>query len=484
MKISACVIVKNEEKNLPIWLANMQQLADELIVVDTGSTDNSQAIAAAGGAKVYDFCWCNDFAAAKNYALEQARGEWIVFLDADEYFAQETIRQLPQVLKQCTKDKSIAMIWCRLINIDCDDNNRIIDTMLQARVFRNDPAIRFTGKIHERLMNTKGDKKMIVRDNLVIFHTGYSRSIFLRKAQRNYGLLQEQMHQAATQAEKDLLMPYLADNYMALGRYTEVIQCARRAIAADIKLIGEEGHFHELIFSALQRLGRPLSEQIAILDEAVALYPGEASFVFEKGYVLWQNKQYLESEALLQQGLQLRQDFQAELARGKVTSDNSLRLLPSVYLALGDIYYHKGDKVEAATSFIQGLNIHKYNVSLLHALYRCVKDLPAVEIIQIFQRIYKRPDDNAFLQESLQGIWALQLARYYGQSIQPEEYANQFLEEAMYDKAESIAANLVAEVAVEVTKMCIDDSAEGACKGILNTLLPYKYQLLLQEGDE
>ena len=82
--VSACVIAKNEERNLPRWLDSMREVADELIVVDTGSTDATVALAEQAGARVFHFTWIDDFAAAKNYALDQARGRWILFLDADE----------------------------------------------------------------------------------------------------------------------------------------------------------------------------------------------------------------------------------------------------------------------------------------------------------------------------------------------------------------------------------------------------------------
>ena len=85
-KTSACVIVRNEEENLPRWLQCMANLADELVVVDTGSTDKTVEMAKTAGARVFSFPWCNDFAAAKNYAIEKARGMWIFFLDADEYW--------------------------------------------------------------------------------------------------------------------------------------------------------------------------------------------------------------------------------------------------------------------------------------------------------------------------------------------------------------------------------------------------------------
>ena len=70
MKLSACVIVKDEEANLPNWLSCMARVADEMVVVDTGSVDRTREIAAQAGARVYEYDWQKDFAAAKNYALE------------------------------------------------------------------------------------------------------------------------------------------------------------------------------------------------------------------------------------------------------------------------------------------------------------------------------------------------------------------------------------------------------------------------------
>ena len=103
VKISACVIVKDEERNLPQWLACVRALADELVVVDTGSTDRTAELARAAGASVYSFAWRNDFSAAKNYALQKAKGSWIVFLDADEYFSEEDIPKVRAYIRRASK---------------------------------------------------------------------------------------------------------------------------------------------------------------------------------------------------------------------------------------------------------------------------------------------------------------------------------------------------------------------------------------------
>ena len=87
MKISACYITKNEEKVLDRSLRSLCHQVDEIIVVDTGSTDRTKEIAAGYGARIYDFHWQGDFAAARNEAIRYATGDWIIFLDADESFA-------------------------------------------------------------------------------------------------------------------------------------------------------------------------------------------------------------------------------------------------------------------------------------------------------------------------------------------------------------------------------------------------------------
>lgn len=96
--ISLCMIVRNEEKHLPGCLNSVKGLADEIIIVDTGSTDRTKEIAAGFGAKVYDFPWCDDFSAARNESLKQATKDWILILDADEIIAQEDFTQIRQAV--------------------------------------------------------------------------------------------------------------------------------------------------------------------------------------------------------------------------------------------------------------------------------------------------------------------------------------------------------------------------------------------------
>ena len=99
-RISLCMIVKNEEKRLERALSWGEGILWEKIVVDTGSTDGTVALAEELGAKVSHFDWIDDFAAARNFALRQAKGDWILTLDADEWPVPETSGKLASIVRQ------------------------------------------------------------------------------------------------------------------------------------------------------------------------------------------------------------------------------------------------------------------------------------------------------------------------------------------------------------------------------------------------
>ena len=95
--LSICIITKNECDNLKICLERIKALGCEIVVVDTGSSDNSKKIASAVTPCVYDFVWCDDFSAARNFAIQKAANDWILFLDSDEFV---DAFDMPKLLEQ------------------------------------------------------------------------------------------------------------------------------------------------------------------------------------------------------------------------------------------------------------------------------------------------------------------------------------------------------------------------------------------------
>ncbi|MBD2175600.1 tetratricopeptide repeat protein [Pseudanabaena sp. FACHB-1998] len=143
IEVSACLIVKNEEQHLSQCLGSLRSLADEIIVVDTGSSDRTISIAKKFQARVLHFEWCDDFAQARNYAISQAKGKWIFVIDADEVLEQRAIALLQEVMQQSD---------CLAVNLMRSEiGAKQAPYSLVLRLFRNLPEIAFTGIYHESI---------------------------------------------------------------------------------------------------------------------------------------------------------------------------------------------------------------------------------------------------------------------------------------------------------------------------------------------
>src|SRR5919202_4935317 len=140
--LSLCMIVKNERQNLHRCLASIKPYVDEMIVVDTGSEDGTPEIAAQYGAKVSYFEWCDDFSAARNYAISQASGNWILMPDADEELVIESEDFLNQLsLRPHILAYSVALT-------EANDPSRTPAYLI--RLLRNIPEIKYVGRFHEQ----------------------------------------------------------------------------------------------------------------------------------------------------------------------------------------------------------------------------------------------------------------------------------------------------------------------------------------------
>ena len=211
IRISQCMIVKNEETNIQKALSWGKDIMWEQIVVDTGSTDRTAEIARRMGARVCEFLWINDFAAAKNFAIEQCSGDWIALLDADEYMTAEDVKKLPKIIKDLNKRKldGLSTSWLQL-----NDEGEIFASGTQVRFFRNAPDIRYRRRIHEQLEAT-GGRELRLGDGvkeLAIFHTGYQNENLKekKKGDRNRKLIQEELNAHPNDHE---MMGYMGDEY-------------------------------------------------------------------------------------------------------------------------------------------------------------------------------------------------------------------------------------------------------------------------------
>lgn len=413
MKISACVIVKNEEKNIGQWLNNMRQIADEIIVVDTGSTDNTLNILENANITPYHFTWCNDFSAAKNYAIQQATGDWIVFLDADEYFDAPSVQRFRTEMTRYHANKKIGAIMCQLVNIDTDNRNKIIDTMIQVRIFRNNKDIYYKNPVHEQLVTKPGKYIMQKCFDLQIIHTGYSAGILRKKAERDLPILQQREKEAKTQKEREQLYVFFMDAYNCLGVFDKVLLYAQKAVKSNMKTLGGDIHVYECMISAMIHLGKDDKEIMDVITEARKKFPREVFFAVQLGYYYYVGRDCLQAEQYLLEARRLRQLAEKDIKAGKAVSDNSLNLMPMLYSSLGDIYMRKGKKQQALELAMEGLGYYKYNRLLVQVLYKSLQGKPALEVIQIFSCIFDRKKDGDLLMEAVGWQASGEFAAYY-----------------------------------------------------------------------
>ena len=215
LRLSQCMIVKNEEKNIERALSWGKGHVYEQIVVDTGSTDRTVEIAENMGAKVFHFEWTDDFSAAKNYAIEKASGNWIAFLDADEYFAEKDVLKLMQLLNGIESDPTLSKkktaLRCPIANLD--DSGKPTSIFQQDRVFKNTPELRYVGRIHEKIDLIEPH---FLAEDLTIIHTGYAQTIYAetQKIVRNINMIKEEIKHSPDDPE---LKCYLADSLRVSG---------------------------------------------------------------------------------------------------------------------------------------------------------------------------------------------------------------------------------------------------------------------------
>lgn len=172
MRLSFCMIVKNEAANLARCLSSVQAIADELIVLDTGSTDETVTIAQSFGAQVHHFTWSNDFSAARNEALKYATGDWVLVLDADEVLVPEVVPLLLQAMQQPTA------IVINLIRQEIGATQSPYS--LVSRLFRHHPAILFSRPYHAmvddsvaQILQMEPQWQIINCPTVAILHYGY-----------------------------------------------------------------------------------------------------------------------------------------------------------------------------------------------------------------------------------------------------------------------------------------------------------------------
>ncbi|OPJ58357.1 tetratricopeptide repeat-containing glycosyltransferase family 2 protein [Clostridium oryzae] len=225
-EVSLCMIVKNEEEYLPQCLESVKDVVDEIIIIDTGSTDRTIDIAKSYRAKVYPYKWNNNFSEARNESLKYATKDWILILDADDELKGQYKDNFKALVNMELDEKAVYIFETLNYYGDKADNN-CITVNLNPRMFRNNRGIHYEGEIHNQLMYKNNQYDAICND-VKIYHYGYlNKTIKAKdKRNRNISILNEKIKK-----EPDEGFNYfnLGNEYMALGDTRKALECYYKA---------------------------------------------------------------------------------------------------------------------------------------------------------------------------------------------------------------------------------------------------------------
>ncbi len=193
--ISVCVIVKNEEKNIDRCLAALSGYGFELVVVDTGSTDGTQKTVQKYTDSLHEFAWCDDFSAAKNYAVSKASSDLVLVVDSDEFLEPISQEEVIKLEEQARRNpEKVGRIRRRNV-FERDgvrqENQEWVNRIFDRRKFH------YEGRIHEQIVSRQGKDYKTWLSPLSFVHTGYdlTREERKKKTQRNIRLLEQELSQ-------------------------------------------------------------------------------------------------------------------------------------------------------------------------------------------------------------------------------------------------------------------------------------------------
>lgn len=369
VRLSQCMIVKNEEKNIEQALSWGKDIAYEQIVVDTGSTDRTVELARSMGAKVYHFDWIDDFAAAKNYAIDQASGDWIAFLDADEYFAPEEAEKILPLLDKLNQTKYYVLItsWIHL-----NWQGKIFAGGVQTRIFKNVPGLRYKNRIHEELALNGMDISPYTVDaseELAHFHTGYALKPVAdkQKGQRNAKLILMELEEHPDDYN---MMGYLGDAYYSEGESEEEAELwYQKAIDLMPEHISEYDVRSTVTFWKLMTILYKKKDEKALMDiyeKAICRTPKESDYDYIAGRYYTDQQNFIKGAYHLERALDI---YEANGHRGELLTGN----LQGTWELLAMCHCQNGDLDKCVKCCTTLLKVDRYLMSTLVMMFCAFK---------------------------------------------------------------------------------------------------------------
>jgi len=280
-RLSLAMIVKNEAATLDHCLASVQDLVDEIVIVDTGSHDATPDIARRHSSRVFEVPWPDSFAAARNESIRHANGQWLLWLDADEYLDDANRDKLRALLTNLPDDNTAYVMQQR-----SGSRNGSATLVGQVRLFRNHPAIRWDYRVHEQILpNIKKAGHAVRFTDIAIDHSGYlDPALRHQKLQRNLRLLHLDL---ADRPNDAFTLFNLGWAFADLGRSADALPFLHKSLQHSHNADSITPKLYALLTQCHRRLGQ-LAEAWAVCQAGHVRCPDDAELLFLKGQLYHQ----------------------------------------------------------------------------------------------------------------------------------------------------------------------------------------------------
>ena len=348
--LSLCMIVRNEEKYLPDCLNSVEAVVDEVVVVDTGSTDHTLGVAERLGARCYSAPWTHDFAQARNISLAHATKDYILVLDADEVLTPGGRESLRRCLASSINAEGFLV---HILN-QTDGGGMIeIEESLNVRLFRNNPQYRFSGALHEQIAESilhADPPGRIFDSGIEILHHGYMKDMVMTRSKKERNL-EIALREVQAHPGDGFRTFNLGMEYVRLEQYEEAVKVFQDAKTWSTPDALWVSRFYKVYASTLMRLGQ-WDRADALLEEALDLFPDYTDLLYLKGVCLYQKQECLHALRCFAKTIEM-----GDPPIPPYTIEQGISTYRP-YFAMGQTYQVLGKPVEAAVSYRQAFELN------------------------------------------------------------------------------------------------------------------------------
>ncbi|MCT4618898.1 MAG: glycosyltransferase [Marinisporobacter sp.] len=383
MLLSLCVITKNEEKNLPKCLESVKDIVDEMIVIDTGSTDDTVKIAKSYGAKVGYYQWQDNFSDAKNYAFKQAKGDWILTMDGDEELCDSDKDLVLSLLNNPEIDVYIFQTLSYLGN----KVGQELSSNLNVRLIRNHKGYKYRGAIHEQLCNQYDeniDQDKVKIEKIVVYHYGYLKSVEREKnkSNRNMKILEKILK---NDSNNNFHLYNMGSEYLRLRDFEKALEYYKRAYEEFMPYGAHSPKLLVKMILTLDLLNR-YEEERKILEIGLRYYPKFTDLEYLKACLNHKEKKYLSA---IKGFIKCLDMGEAPMALCNISGVGGYKS----YYALGEIYHQLGDDDEAYHCYIRAIQGKPdFHVPLHRIAEILIKKEKNIDIVkQKLESFFKKP---------------------------------------------------------------------------------------------